>query len=68
MVFTAFSRGMNKEGYAAFCVETQSCCTDAINLHENGYEKSGLLVLSPDAEKSGKITYFLEACEKGEQG
>ncbi|MFR8318724.1 MAG: aldose 1-epimerase [Catenibacillus sp.] len=68
VVFTAFSRGMNKEGYAAFCVETQSCCTDAINLHENGYEKSGLLVLSPDAEKSGKITYFLEACEKGEQG
>lgn len=64
VVFTAFSRGMAKDGYEVFCVENQSCCTDAINLHENGYKKSGLLILSPNEEKSGKITYFFENVRK----
>lgn len=70
VVFTAFRRGMNQKGYEAFCVETQSCCTDAINLHEKGFEQSGLLVLDPGEEKTGKISYILEEsapCEKGEQ-
>lgn len=47
VVFTAFSRGMDRKGYEVFCVETQSCCTDAINLHESGFGQSGLRVLSP---------------------
>ena len=65
VVFTAFSRGMDKKGYEAFCVETQSCCTDAINMYEKGFMESGLTVLAPGEEKSGEIIYYLEACAKG---
>lgn len=71
VVFTAFSRGMVRKGYEAFCVETQSCCTDAINLYEEGFEKSGLLILSPGEEKAGEIQYLLESkkeCGKKEDG
>lgn len=63
VVFTAFNRGMEQTEYRAFCVETQSCCTDAINLHEKGFAYSGLLKLSPGEEMAGEIQYILEEYE-----
>ena len=57
VVFTAFNRGMEKTGYEAFCVESQTCCTDAINMHEKGFEKSGLMVLKPGQVQEGHVRY-----------
>lgn len=59
VVFTAFNRGMKKTGYEVFCVESQTCCTDAINMHEKGFEQSGLIVLEPGAEQAGWVRYTL---------
>lgn len=59
VVFTAFNRGMEKTGYEAFCVESQTCCTDAINMHEKGFEKSGLMVLKPGQVQEGHVRYTL---------
>ncbi len=59
VVFTAFNRGMERTGYEAFCVETQSCCTDAINMYEKGFPYNGLMILEPGEEKAGYVEYTL---------
>lgn len=43
-----------------FFVEPQTCCTDAINLHESGMEHTGLRILRPGQSESGCIDYLLE--------
>ena len=60
VVFTAFNRGMQDTGYQAFCVESQTCCTDAINLHERGFSGSGLMILAPGETQEGSVTYRIE--------
>lgn len=41
-----------------FCIENQTCSTDAINLYTNGYKKaSGLIVLEAEEEIEGYINY-----------
>lgn len=47
-------------GMGSVCVETQSCCTDAINLHERGEENTGLLIVDPGEKHSGEICYRME--------
>lgn len=66
VVFTAFNRGMEKTGYRAFCVESQTCCTDAINLSEGGLADSGLMVLAPGGTKEGGVVYRFEMKKGGE--
>ncbi len=61
VVFTAFNRGMENTGFEAFCVESQTCCTDAINMHEKGFHCSGLMILEPGEEKAGYVSYTLTA-------
>lgn len=40
-----------------FCIENQTCSTDAHNMYNMGYEDiSGLEIVSPSKEKSGEIT------------
>lgn len=60
VVFTAFNRGMEKTGYRAFCVESQTCCTDAVNLSEKGIADTGLLVLPKGETQSGSVSYQLK--------
>ena len=43
-----------------FFVEPQTCCTDAINLHEAGMERTGLRILQPGQSESGSIDYLFE--------
>lgn len=60
VVFTAFNRGLDIKGYEAFCVETQSCCTDAINMYEKGFRHSGLMILESGQTQSGAVQYMLQ--------
>lgn len=60
VVFTAFNRGFNKKGYEAFCVESQTCCTDAINMYTKGFQYSGLCILNPAESKKGFVEYKIE--------
>lgn len=40
-----------------FCIENQTCSTDAHNMYNKGFEDiSGLEIVPPSAEKSGEIT------------
>ena len=59
VVFTPCSRGLIRNGKGLFCLETQTCCTDAINLWEQGVPDTGLLVLEPGQSQSGWIRYEL---------
>lgn len=44
-----------------FCLENQTCSTDAINLHQRGMQDAAhLLELPPGAEQSGHIHYGIE--------
>jgi len=43
-----------------FFLEHQTCCTDAINLHEAGVPDTGLLILPPGAAHEGGIDYIFE--------
>lgn len=43
-----------------FCIENQTCCTDGINMHEQGFEGSGLIILEPGQQHSGSISYYFE--------
>lgn len=43
-----------------FFLEHQTCCTDAINLHEAGNPDTGLLILQPGAVQEGSIQYIFE--------
>lgn len=43
-----------------FFVEPQTCCTDAINLHEARMEYTGLRILQPGQSESGSINYLFE--------
>jgi aldose 1-epimerase len=46
------------EGQPWFCVENQTCSTDAHNLHENGLKReSNLLIVEPGKSHSGWIEY-----------
>ena len=41
-----------------FCIENQTCSTDAHNMYDKGFETcSGLEIVSPHEEKSGEITW-----------
>lgn len=60
VVFTAFNRGLDRKGYEAFCVETQSCCTDAVNMYGKGFAHSGLMILESGQTQSGAVQYVLE--------
>ncbi len=46
-----------------FCVESQTCCTDGINMHEKGFAESGLLVLQPGESREGFVSYEFEDME-----
>lgn len=46
-----------------FCVECQTCCTDAINMHEKGFAESGLIILQPGERRCGEISYEFEEME-----
>lgn len=48
-----------------FSVECQTCCTDAINMHEQGFAESGLIILQPGQSHQGWIRYQFEQI-KGE--
>ena len=43
-----------------FFLEHQTCCTDAINLHEAGVQNTGLLILKPGERNEGSIHYIFE--------
>jgi aldose 1-epimerase len=44
-----------------FCVEPQTCSTDAINMYEKGYRDiSGLSVLSPGETSTGKVVFQIK--------
>ncbi len=46
----------DKENF--FCVEPQTCSTDAINLYEHGEKrKAGLIILPPDESKTGEVIF-----------
>lgn len=46
---------------AFFCVEPQTCATDAINLYERGEkEVSGLIVLEPGERSCGEVTFKIK--------
>ncbi|MBR1709619.1 MAG: aldose 1-epimerase [Clostridia bacterium] len=48
-----------------FCIEPQTCSTDAINLYAKGYlDESGLLILQPGAEFRSWVNYRVEKHEK----
>ena len=49
-----------------FCIESQTCCTDAINMHERGFAESGLIILEAGESHSGWIRYQFEDI-KGEE-
>ena len=49
------------QGQNFFCLENQTCSTDAHNLYARGFQKeSGLLILSPKMQQSGEIRYKFE--------
>lgn len=44
-----------------FCVENQTCSTNAINLYRDGYEKeSGLIIVEPGCSKKGQVIFTIE--------
>ena len=46
------------QGEPYFCIEEQTCSTDAHNLYDRGLIKeSGLQIVQPGAEKSGRVRY-----------
>ncbi|MBN1422590.1 MAG: aldose 1-epimerase [Planctomycetes bacterium] len=48
-------------GRPFFCVENQTCSTDAHNLHERGLtEEAHLLVVPPGGKAEGSVTYRIE--------
>lgn len=47
-----------------FCLENQTCSTDAINLYHKGFkEESSLICLKPQEEKEGEIQIIITAKE-----
>lgn len=59
VVFTP--RGLQKNEQGVFCVESQSCATDAINLYAQGNPHSGLIVIPPGGTQQGEIVYRIQA-------
>ncbi len=50
-------------GERFFCLENQTCSTDAHNLHAHGFaEASGLKTVAPGAVRRGSVTYTVGAC------
>lgn len=58
VVYTAFAQAPALPGGEVFCAESQTCCTDAINMKEKGFAESGLLELAPGARQTGQIAYL----------
>ncbi|MCX7029692.1 MAG: hypothetical protein NTU62_06175 [Spirochaetes bacterium] len=50
-------------GERFFCLENQTCSTDAHNLHARGFaEASGLKTVAPGAVRRGSVTYAVGPC------
>ncbi len=50
-------------GERFFCLENQTCSTDAHNLHALGFaEASGLKTVAPGAVRRGSVTYAVGRC------
>lgn len=50
-------------GERFFCLENQTCSTDAHNLHARGFaEASGLKTVAPGAVRRGSVTYAVSPC------
>lgn len=50
------------QGEPYFCIEEQTCSTDAHNLYDRGLKKeSGLQIVQPGAEKSGSVRYTIKS-------
>jgi aldose 1-epimerase len=50
-------------GERFFCLENQTCSTDAHNLHARGFaEASGLKTVTPGAVRRGSVTYAVGVC------
>lgn len=48
-------------GQDFFCIENQTCSTNAYNLHQQGHaELSGLQIVNPQQYKQGKVSYSFE--------
>ncbi len=60
VVFTAYKQMGTVFNQHLFCVEHQSTCTDAINLHEQGHKDTGLIVINPGQSKCGCISYTMQ--------
>lgn len=60
VVFTTNSYELPNDIANMFCIESQTCCTDAINMHEKGFPESSLLILRPGECKRGEILYRFE--------
>lgn len=46
------------ESQSFFCIEPQTCSTDAINLHQKGLEKvSGLIVIASKNQHRGRVSF-----------
>lgn len=53
------------KGQPFFCVETQTCSTDAPNLHAQGFlDEAHLTVVKPQEEAWGSVDFGLEYCGK----
>ena len=50
------------DGERFFCVENQTCSTDAHNLFSRGFTmESGLRIVPPSEERGGLVTYAIES-------
>jgi len=53
-------------GRPFFCVENQTCSTDAHNLHDRGLaEEAHLLIVPPGGKAEGSVTYRIERTKGG---
>lgn len=50
------------KGRPFFCIEPQTCSTDAINLHAKGIEHAHLMVLPPKCVHTGSVDFIPERC------
>ncbi len=63
VVFTSNKYGVPELLKNMVCIESQTCCTDGINMDAKGFAHSGLLTVEAGQEKSGAICYIFEQTE-----